>query len=161
MRRLALARMAGPGPGCAWGWAVIVGRSGLWLVAACCGPGAGDPGGDGQHRAGVLAGEPVQDAPVPGAEFEAGQRAGEDLGLFGVWHESSGGSVDGPVRHWRRLGWPCCHWLLAGGRACDAGSPIRLASAAIASSSSALMRACWSAAWRARYSVTARRCSAW
>jgi len=41
------------------------------------------------------------------------------------------------------------------------GSPRRLASAAMASSSRALTRACWSAARRARNSAIARRCSAW
>ena len=107
-----------PGPGRATpgGWPAIAGRSGLWFVAACSGRGAGDPGGDGQHRAGVLAGEPMQDVPAPGAEFEAGQRAGGDLGLFGVWHEPSGGGFDGPVRHLRRLGRPApATAALAGG----------------------------------------------
>src|SRR5271165_2233944 len=41
------------------------------------------------------------------------------------------------------------------------GAPSRLASAAMASSSRALTRACWSAARRARNSAMARRCSAW
>ena len=41
-------------------------RLGLWLLACCSGPGAGDPQGDGQRRAGVPSGEPVQDAPVLG-----------------------------------------------------------------------------------------------
>src|SRR5712691_5973501 len=40
------------------------------------------------------------------------------------------------------------------------GAPGRLASAAIASGSSVLMRACWPAAWRARYPAMARRCPA-
>src|SRR6266545_3637625 len=60
----------GPRVGLTWG------RSGPWLLACCSGPGAGDPRGDGQDRAGVLAGEAVQGAPVPGAELEAGQGAG-------------------------------------------------------------------------------------
>jgi hypothetical protein len=58
-----------------------------------------------------------------------------------------GGAVPG----WRQAGWPPV-WL---------GSLNRWASAAMASSSRALMRACWSAARRARNSATARRCSAW
>src|SRR5712671_6048230 len=40
-------------------------------------------------------------------------------------------------------------------------APRRLASAAMASSSRALTRACWSAARRARNSAMARRCSCW
>src|SRR6516164_7323120 len=41
------------------------------------------------------------------------------------------------------------------------GAPRRLASAAMAWSSRASRRACWSAARRARNSAMARRCSAW
>src|SRR6266568_7499848 len=101
------------GPGLAGGSARGVhfgaGRSGLWLLACCGGPGAGDPRGDGQRRAGVPSGEPVQDAPVPGAEFEAGQRCGQDLGPPGGGQVASGCGLDGLARHWQRLG---CRWLL-------------------------------------------------
>src|SRR6266498_2960309 len=80
----------GPRVGLTWG------RSGPWLLACCSGPGAGDPRGDGQDRAGVLAGEAVQGAPVPGAELEAGQGAGQDLGVRGGGQVASGGGLDGP-----------------------------------------------------------------
>ena len=144
----ARAGRAGQRPGCAR----RAPRLGLWFLVCCSGLGAGDPRGDGQRRAGVPSGEPAEDAPVPGAEFEAGQRSGQDLGPPGGGQAASGGGLDGPARYWRRLG-----------RAAVASCcvPVRPASAAMASSSSALMRACWSAARRARNSATARRCSAW
>jgi hypothetical protein len=88
MRRLALATMAG-------------GRGGQRLG---CGPAVAG-----------LVGEPAQDVPVPGAGLEAGQRAGEDLGLFGMGHAFSGGSM-GP--RGTGGGWAGCGSLAAGCRAC-------------------------------------------
>src|SRR6266536_2941111 len=101
----------GPRVGLTWG------RSGPWLLACCSGPGAGDPRGDGQDRAGVLAGEAVQGAPVPGAELEAGQGAGQDLGVRGGGQVASGGGLDGPARYGGRLGRGGYGWLLHAGQA--------------------------------------------
>src|SRR6266536_644253 len=105
----------GPRVGLTWG------RSGPWLLACCSGPGAGDPRGDGQDRAGVLAGEAVQGAPVPGAELEAGQGAGQDLGVRGGGQVASGGGLDGPARYGGRLGRGGYGWLLHAGQAGERG----------------------------------------
>ena len=52
------------------------------------------------------------------AEFEAGQRCGQDLGPDRWRAGSLGGSLDGLARHGRRLG---CRWLLRAGQACERG----------------------------------------
>jgi hypothetical protein len=91
---------------------------GLWFLAWCCGPGAGDSGGDGSGPCGY-----------PGRRASAGC-AGPRRRVRGRpalrpgsgparWRAGSlGGGVDGPARHWRRLGWG---WLLRAGQAGERG----------------------------------------
>ena len=60
--------------------------------------------------------------PVPCAEFQAGQRAGEDLRVPGDGQAVPGGGLDGPGRHWRRLGWG---WLVQAGQAGERGDDLQ------------------------------------